>query len=147
VNLFEFLTRATGWPFAVAIVALTACYSGLFINALYELVRFYSLPADRWERRRFGRSLIRLFTASSDVVKLAVVGGFALTLIGFIQVIEGFRTFDKNVALGGMSLAVVSSMCYVPVVIVSTLWLWALRAATAVRPELKEHFWGDRSSA
>lgn len=140
-SLYDFLFETTGY-YGPAVLAVTAVYASLFLSACFELaLLFFSAPAQR-EKRRASRTFIRFFTACSEISKLAVIGGFALTLIGFVQVIEGFRSFSKNAALDGMGLAVMSSACYVPMVALGTLWAWLLKTALALKPDLKQ-FLGD----
>lgn len=139
-SVFELFIDATGF-YGYVIIVVTATYAGLFLNALWELFRLYRAGPDKLPGMEYSSRVVRIFTSLNDLVKLAVAGGFLLTLVGFIQVIEGFRAVDKGSTLDGMSLAVVSSITYVPSVIISGTWLLLLRAAVAARPEIEGRIW------
>lgn len=150
MNVLEFVVDKTGL-YGIAMISVTAIYAGLFLNAAWELAVLLLTRKQNLNRRSGGRGVIRFFTAANDVVKIAAIAGFFMTLLGFQQVIEGFRVFDKTLALSGMSLAVMSSACYVPIVALAALWLMLTRTALAARPDLRDFIWGpepeDQTSA
>ncbi len=138
VSLFQFIVSGVGPVYGTAIVVVTAAYAGLFANASWELWRLARTRAPDLPQRSYSRTIVRFFTAMNDIVKLIVIGKFTLTLFGFIWVIEGFRHADKDASLSGMSMAVISSLCYVPAVVISSLWMLLLRCTTAARADVQD---------
>lgn len=140
MSLGEYLVRNMG-VYGYAMIAVTAAYAALFANAAWDLAVLARTKPGELEKRGRERKLIRFFTACSDVAKLATIGGFFMTLVGFQQVIEGFRSVDKNLALSGMTTAVLSSACYVPIIAFLALWMLLIRLVFSVRPEISAFLW------
>lgn len=140
MSLLEFIVDRMG-VYGILMIAVTALYAGMFVSASWDLLVLACTPKDRIPARSRERTVIRFFTGCSDIVKVATVGGFFLTLIGFQQVIEGFRVVDKGLALTGMTTAVLSSACYVPLVALAALWLLLTRIVIAARPEIATFVW------
>lgn len=138
MTLFDFVISGVGPYYGYGIIAVTAAYAALFANAAWELVGICRAKREELPRRAYARTVIRFFTACNDVVKLVVIGKFTLTLFGFIMVIEGFRSANKDASLAGMSMAVISSLCYIPAVVISSVWMLLLRCTTAARSDLQE---------
>lgn len=146
MNLLEYVTDKTG-IYGWIMIGVTAVYAGLFVAATWELLGLLLTSPDRYPNRSASRKMIRFFTAANDIVKIAAIAGFFMTLVGFQQVIEGFRAFDKSLALSGMSLAVMSSACYVPIVALASVWLLLVRTAVATKPAIRDFVWGPDGDA
>jgi len=142
MSLLDYLLQNMG-GYAVAMIAITAVYAGIFANAVWDFAALARTKPEDLVRRHRERRLIRFFTACTDVVKIATIGGFFLTLVGFQQVIEGFRVVDKQLALTGMTTAVLSSACYVPLMALAALWFLLVRAVNAYRPDLVPFIWKE----
>jgi hypothetical protein len=138
MTIYDFVMSGVGPVYGTAIITVTALYAGMFVNAAWELMRLCRTGRADLPKRTYSRTLIRFFTACNDIVKLVVIGKFTLTLFGFIMVIEGFRQDNKDASLSGMSMAVISSLCYVPAVVISSVWMLLLRCTTAARQDIQE---------
>lgn len=141
MSLLHFIVDRMG-AYGIAMIAVTSLYAGLFVNASWDLFALAFTAQDRLPARTRERKLVRFFTGCNEIVKVATVAGFFLTLIGFQQVIEGFRIVDKSLALTGMTTAVLSSACYVPLVALAAVWLLLTRIVIAARPEIATFVWG-----
>jgi hypothetical protein len=138
MTVFDFVISGVGPYYGYGIIAVTAAYAALFANAAWELVGLCRARRDDLSKKTYARTMIRFFTACNDIVKLVVIGKFTLTLFGFIMVIEGFRYANKDASLAGMSMAVISSLCYIPAVVISSTWMLFLRCTTATRSDIQE---------
>jgi hypothetical protein len=142
MSLLTFIVDKMG-VYGAAMIVITALYAGMLASAAWDLLSMAFTSKERLAERSRERKLVRFFTGCNDIVKVATVAGFFLTLIGFQQVIEGFRVVDKGLALTGMTTAVLSSACYVPLVALAALWLLLTRVVIASRPDIAAFVWGS----